>query len=1134
MGFYPLSSKIKNIRRPIPDEGRKVLYRLLLVAVAVVYALVFVLDYLLQLHFTFFLLLSLFGFVILTLFYMWFRVSGTQEIIEEEQEEIVEEEKIIQPVFEDPVFYISASTGLILDCSDEALRLFETEDKNALLGHDLNSFMVTDWTLEEKKQIRRGLESQGRASAKAEYVSLKGKKFRGLMQAVKTSSPSESLLTVRITDLSFLKAESVQDAELSKPPVAVESDPTSKRLFEDGLQAMAFIGMNYKFTRANKAFCNLLGYTEFELQQLSFLDVLHPEDKEKEKKNISAIFRGDVPLSKREKRFIKRNNEVIWVNETASLSRDEKGRPQFVITMVENITQRKRVERSMADSKNKLSALVENAEYSILSVDKHHTILLINSKLCDILFGLTGIVVETGYNLLDILPENFHPEYLEMHKRALVGEHFVQERNVVMHGKRIDIEIVVTPVKDDYSNVISVSLFGHDTSERKKSEQKLIQEKNEAEAAAEAKSSFLATMSHEIRTPLNGVIGMGKLLNQTSLSPKQQDYVDSILLSGEALLSVINDILDYSKIESAKMELEHKPFPIKRAIEETFDLMSSKAIEKNLALQYSIARNVPTYIYGDITRLRQIMMNLVGNAIKFTPKGIVTISVSLLKEQENKIDLLFEVKDTGVGIPPDKIGKLFRTFSQADASTAKTYGGTGLGLAISKNLVELMGGRIWVDSVPGQGSNFQFTIRTESVSKSDTPRSTGNGSNKLVNSHVLLISDDKTEADIYSNYFRRWNMVPRSIDDAGKALELVRTNSELNLVLIDAQMISAKALNLAEQIRQIRRKGELPIVLFNADESDNVVFDYSGEIVSAVIPKNVDRSKVLDILIGVFSIEDHSRSQHNKDLGRMDIKLAQHVPVKILIAEDNLINQKLALNIFEGLGYSPKMVNNGLEVIDALRKESYDLIFMDVQMPELDGLETTRFIIQKMDLVQRPIIVAMTAFALEGDKEKCMEAGMDDYISKPFLLEEIVERIRKWGGRYIQARAEMEQQNNHRNTEKPSNAVLDMAVVQRLRDMTAGSDPTFFSNVIAMFVEQGREITAEIEKLSKSEDWRAMSKLAHKLKGSALNIGANLLAEVCRQIELVGESPSPADCLALLPTLMKEWKKTEEAFGKLS
>ena len=1134
MGLNPLSTSRKYIRRPIPDEGRKVLYRLLLFAVAVVYALVFVLDYLLQLHFTFFLLLSLFGFVILTLLYMWFRVSGTQEVIVDEEQVPLEEEKKVVPAFEDPVFIISTSSGLILDCSDEALRLFETDDKNSLLGHDLNSFMTADWTPEEKLQIRRSLDSQGRASATAEYVSLRGRKFRGVMQVVKSTVDDQRVLTARITDLSNLKAEQ-EKSDVSTFASSLDTfDITYKKYFEEGFQAMAFVGINYKFTRANKAFCNLTGYSEQELQQMSFLDILHPDDKEKERKNVSLLFRGEVPISKKEKRFIKRNNEVIWVNASSTLARDERGRPQFVITMVENITQRKRIERSMSDSKEKLNALVENAEYSILSVDKHHTILLINSKLCDILFALTGIVVETGFNLLDILPENFHAEYTDLHKRALQGESFVHDRNVVMHGKRVDIEIVVTPVKDDFTNVMSVSLFGHDITDRKKSEQQLIQGKQQAEAATEAKSSFLATMSHEIRTPLNGVIGMGKLLNQTALNPKQQDYVDSILLSGEALLSVINDILDFSKIESAKMELEHKPFPVKRAIEETFDLMSSKAIEKQLSLQYTIARNVPTYIYGDITRLRQIMMNLVGNAIKFTPKGIITISVSVSKDSEGKIDLLFEVKDTGVGIPPEKIGKLFRSFSQADAGTARTYGGTGLGLAICKNLVELMGGKIWVNSIPGQGSNFQFTIRTEPVASADTPRNTGNGSNKLVNSHVLLISDDQTEADIYSNYFRRWNMIPRSTDDASKAMDLIGKGDEFNLVLIDAQMISAKALNLAEQIRQVRRKGELPIVIFNAVESDDVVFDYSGDVISAVIPKNVDRSKILDILIGVFSIEDHTRNQHDKDLGRMDIKLAQHVPVKILIAEDNIINQKLAMNIFEGLGYKPTMVGNGLEVIEALRKENFDLIFMDVQMPELDGLEATRFIIQKMHLEHRPIIVAMTAFALEGDKEKCMEAGMDDYISKPFLIEEIVERIRKWGGRYIQVRTEMSQQQAIRKVEVNPNAIIDMAVVQRLRDMTMGSDPTFFTQVLAMFVDQGREITRDIEKMCKEKDWQGMSKLAHKLKGSALNIGANHLAEICRQIEAIGKSPNPTDCASLVPQLQEHWKKTEVELGKLS
>ncbi|HRH66870.1 MAG TPA: PAS domain S-box protein [Bacteroidia bacterium] len=1127
-----MSTPSKNIRRPIPDEGRKVLYRLLLFAVAVVYALVFVLDYLLQLHFTFFLLLSLFGFVILTLFYMWFRVSGTSEVQLEEETEVPseEEEKKNTAEFQDPVFIISASTGLIVDCSEEAMRLFETDTINTLLGHDLNQFMTSDWSSEEKKRIRRNLEGTGKASAVAEYLTIRGRKFKGMVQMVKGSHEGGRSVTVRITDVSGIQPAG---APAVSPAVEETVDQAYKKYFDEGFQAIAFIGMNYKFTRANTAFCNLVGYTEQELRQLSVLDILHPEDKEKEKKNISLVFRNEVPLSKREKRFVKRNNDVIWVNTTSSLAKDERGRPQFVITMVENITQRKRIERSMADSKNKLTALVENAEYSILSVDKHHTILLINSKLCDLLFALTGIVVETGFNLMDILPESFHPDYINLHRRALAGEHFVQERNVVMNGKRVDIEIVVTPVKDDYTNVMSVSLFGHDITERKKAEQRLVLDKQEAEAATEAKSSFLATMSHEIRTPLNGVIGMGKLLNQTTLSPKQQDYVDSILLSGEALLSVINDILDFSKIESAKMELEHKPFLVKRAIEETFDLMSSKAIEQKLSLQYTIARNVPSYIYGDITRLRQIMMNLVGNAIKFTPKGSITIGVSRLSETDGKIELLFEVKDTGVGIPQEKIGKLFKSFSQADAGTARTYGGTGLGLAICKNLVGLMGGRIWVDSVPGQGSNFQFTIRTQSVQAADIPKATGNGSNKLANSHVLLISDDKTESDIYSNYFRRWNMIPRSEADAQKVLELVRGGQEFNLVLIDAQMISAKALSLAERIRTIKRKDELPVIIFNADESDNVIFDYSGDVISAVIPKNVDRSKVLDILIGVFSVEDHSRGQHQQALDRMDVKLAEQVPIRIMIAEDNKINQKLAQNIFEGLGYKPLIVGNGQEVIEALRKEPFDLIFMDVQMPELDGLEATRFIIQKMELTHRPVIVAMTAFALEGDKEKCMEAGMDDYISKPFMIEEIVERIRKWGGRYIQVRAEMVQQNNNRKNNGNGDSILDQEVLQRLRDMTAGADPNFFSQVIAMFIEQGNEIVKNVIGLCSNKDYSGMSKLAHKLKGSALNIGANVLAETCRKIEAIGKSANPAECESLSVQLEKDWMKTHEELRKL-
>ncbi|HRS40370.1 MAG TPA: ATP-binding protein, partial [Bacteroidia bacterium] len=334
---------------------------------------------------------------------------------------------------------------------------------------------------------------------------------------------------------------------------------------------------------------------------------------------------------------------------------------------------------------------------------------------------------------------------------AMAGESLTIEKQLVLTGKGIDVEIIATPVRNEHRLVVSVSYFGRDISARKQAEAELVRAREQAEQATQAKSSFLATMSHEIRTPLNGVIGMGKLLNQTALSPKQQDYVDSILLSGEALLSVINDILDYSKIESAKMELEYKPFALKRCIEETFDLMASKAIEKKLSLRYSVAKGTPSYIYGDLTRLRQVLMKLVSNAIKFTQQGGITIHVSKMREEGKHVELLFEVQDTGLGIPADRIARLFQSFSQADASTARTYGGTGLGLAICKNLVELMHGSIWVDSVPGQGSNFQFTIRTEAGTATEAVKSGRNGSSRLANAHVLLVSDDRTEADLFAN-----------------------------------------------------------------------------------------------------------------------------------------------------------------------------------------------------------------------------------------------------------------------------------------------------------------------------------------------------------------------------------------------
>lgn len=1093
-------------------------------AVAVVYVLVFILDYLLNLNFTFFLLVSLFAFVIITLVYMWTKVANVNEpgaITETNQTPLFEHpEEIVQPVdgnlFDDPVLMISPITGLIIDCSESAASLFEATT-NELIGSDLTIFFDSEWKAEDRNKIKKGLDEEGQVKMIGIFKTFLKNTFRAEFEAVKKLAGDRKIISLRFRKLE----DNLNRAEVN---VVASVHEEKENWYDEAALPVAFIGIDYRFKKVNKAFAELLGYSTMELLSLSILDILLPEDKANEKLILSTLFRGELTTSKNEKRFVKRNSEMIWVNAASSVSRDKNGTPKFVISLVENITHKKRLEILAKNNTSRLNALIQNSEYSILSVDKRNTILLINSKLSDILFGFTGIVVEIGYNLLDILPENFHVEYLKTHQKAMMGNEINLEKNISINGKKVFLEIIFTPIKGENGLVQSITIFSRDITKQILSENKLKEEKDAAIAATEAKSGFLATMSHEIRTPLNGVIGMGRLLNNTELNSKQKEFVDSIMLSGEALLSVINDILDFSKIESAKMELEKKPFALKRCIEETFDLLASKATEKNLSLQYTIARDVPSFISGDITRLRQILMNLVSNALKFTAKGKVVIRVTKLSSVSNNINLQFEVKDTGVGIPKNKISKLFTAFTQADVSTAKNFGGSGLGLAICKNLVELMGGHIYVESIEGQGSNFIFNIHVDEVSATEKPRVQITGSTKLANSMVMILSDDKTEADLYANYFKRWGMIPVVAVSIEEGLIELRKVDEYNLVLIDSQLITAKVTAVAQSVRSIKSKNTLPIVLFNADKTDEVLFDYTNEVVSAIIPKNVDRSKVLDILIGVFSVEDHQRAQHERSLGVMSVKLGEEIPLDILIAEDNLINQKLAQNIFEGLGYKPTMASNGIQVIDQLRKKPFDLIFMDVQMPEMDGMEATRYIVNELKPPIKPVIIAMTAFALEGDKEKCIEAGMDDYISKPFMIEEIVERIKKWGGSFRQSQQDMNTKSE--TSTSYSSDVINESVLMKLKEMTSGADPNFFSQVIQMFIDQSTEIVEQLSLLLPIMDLPQMASLAHKLKGSALNLGANKMAETCRLIEIRGKELSSSGISDLVNRLKPELEET--------
>ena len=669
--------------------------------------------------------------------------------------------------------------------------------------------------------------------------------------------------------------------------------------------------------------------------------------------------------------------------------------------------------------------------------------------------------------------------------------------------------------------------YHRDITEQK---QAALQVHREALEAVRLKSEFLANMSHEIRTPMNGVIGMAELLMDTELSPRQREYTETIRQCGDLLLALINDILDYSKTDSGKLELEHASFDVRLCLEEVLELLAPKAAEKRLELAYTMDEQTPPMVVGEVTRVQQILVNLLANAVKFTHEGEILLTVASRPRGHGRYLLHFSVRDAGIGIRADRMDGLFDAFTQVDASTTREYGGTGLGLAISSKLTKLMGGRMWAGSEVGKGSTFHFTVAVDAAESQPDDAWRGTPA-ELKGKRILIVDDNATNRTILTRQAESWKMKPRTVSRGREALALLEKGERFDVAVLDMMMPEMDGLRLAEAIRKIAAFKELPLLLLTSVGSREIAARFEESDVKeadfvAVFSKPIRPSQIYEALCSSFQGKPVVVRRASGEAG-IDSAMAQRLPLRILLGEDNLVNQTVAVSILERLGYRVDVANNGLEVVESLRQQTYDLVLMDVQMPEMDGLEASRRIHFEWGGEQRPWIVAMTANAMKGDREKCLEAGMDDYIAKPVRIDSLKQALERGAAR----RGALS--GDEAGEKEGASPPVDRETFNRLR-ASVGNDVKLLRRLLALFLEETPEQTEQARQALASGDVEVVLRVAHTVKGSCHLLGAGTLADVTAELEKAARENQLDNDREMIEAMASEFERVAEEVGKIS